>query len=129
MTAGCNALHRTEYVALKTVFCCVERICRMKKREMTRRKLYCVKTMLGTIALHRIGTVQISRCLCGAGGTCTHTGAVSSCLCVCACVRVRQLPRNLPPQILDGVSVGAGGWIDEIIRVIDCQMLEPIRVQ
>ena len=41
-------------------------------------------------------------------------------------VRVRQLPLILPPQILDGVSVGAGGWIDEVIRVIDRQMLEPL---
>ena len=54
-----------------------------EKQEMTRRKLYFDKTMLGTTVLHRTGTVQISRCLCGAGGTCTHTGAVSGCLCVC----------------------------------------------
>ena len=54
-----------------------------KKREITRRKLYCDKTMLpGTTALHRAGTVHISRCLCGAGDTCIHTGAVSSCLCL-----------------------------------------------
>ena len=80
--------------------------------------------MLGTIALHRIGTVQISRCLSGAGGTCILTQV--RCPAVCACVRVRRLPLNLPPQILDGISVGAGGWIDEIIRVIDRQMLEPL---